>query len=101
MAVTSVSNAPILSNIDLNMGIGTKNIEQNSGFGGLVSDGIQGLKNAGHAYEAESVKALSGKGSETDIAIAAANLETSLKTMREALNAATALFKEIYHIAPG
>jgi hypothetical protein len=85
---------------DLNVGA-TRDIGQNSAFGEMVSGSIQGLRQTGHAYEMESAKSMKGAGNEIDLAIVSANLETSLKTVRETLSAATATFKEIYHIQAG
>lgn len=101
MAVTPIPSSQIPSIADHNIGLGTKDFNQNSAFGDMISGSIQSLKQTGHAYEMESVKSIQGSGNEIDLAIVSANLETSLKTVRETLSAATATFKEIYHIQAG
>lgn len=101
MAVTPIPSSQIPSISNHNIGLGTKDFNQNSTFADMVSGPIQDLKQTGHAYEIESTKSIKGSGNEIDLALVSANLETSLKTVRETLSAATATFKEIYHIQAG
>ncbi|MDP3532832.1 MAG: hypothetical protein Q8S31_06045 [Alphaproteobacteria bacterium] len=100
MAITPIPSSQIQSISDLNIGA-TRDINQHSGFGNMVSEAAQSLRQDGHAYEMESAKSIKGAGNEIDLAIVSANLETSLKAVRETLSTATATFKEIYHIQAG
>ncbi|MDP1975825.1 MAG: hypothetical protein Q8K37_07645 [Alphaproteobacteria bacterium] len=100
MAVTPIPSSQIPSIADFNIGA-TKDTNQNLGFGNMISEAAQSLRQDGQAYEMESAKSIRGAGNEIDLAIVSANLETSLKAVRETLSTATATFKEIYHIQAG
>lgn len=101
MAITPIKSSQIPSIFEHNIGLDHKDLNQNATFGDIIAANVQGLKQAGHIYETESIKAIKGTGNETDLAIVSANLETSLKAVRETLSTATATFKEIYHIQAG
>lgn len=53
----------------------------NTGFGDLLARAMQGVADAGHQADAESVRAISGAGNLTDVATAVTRAELALQTV--------------------
>lgn len=52
-----------------------------NGFGDLLARAMQGVADAGHQADAESVRAISGAGNLTDVATAVTRAELALQTV--------------------
>ncbi len=52
-----------------------------SGFGDVLTRAIQGVADAGHKADTESMKAISGHGNLTDVATAVTKAELALQTV--------------------
>ncbi len=51
-----------------------------NGFGDALARAVQGVAEAGHKADAESIKAISGQGNLTDVATAVTRAELSMQT---------------------
>ncbi len=69
------------------------------GFGGAIARAVQGVADAGHKADNESVRAISGQGNLTDLATAVTKAELALQTAISVRDRVVQAYQDISRMA--
>lgn len=73
--------------------------DDGTGFSNVLARAIQGVADAGHKADAESMKAISGQGNLTDLATAVSRAELALQTALSIRDRVVSAYQEVSRMA--